>query len=97
MSRDISTLKFKKMCVRNARHHKITDVETWDDLPGELQDMYLKMDYQQVCIPLIHHDRYQVQLSWQRLSIKYDLPQSTVRDLAQRTDEIFAENRRVIK
>ena len=92
----VNTIFFKKMCLRAAKHHNLTDVEKWDDMDPALQDMYLKMEYSQVVIPLIHHDRYNVQLSWQRLSIKYQLPVTTIRDLTQKTSQILAENRRVI-
>ena len=81
---------FQKMCLRNAHFYELSEVERWDDLPDNLRDMYLVMDYITVVAPLIYRDRNDKAHSWNMIGRTYLIPTTSIRRVYDRVEEILA-------
>lgn len=78
MSNGVPEEVFQKACIRYAHRYKLTMVDDWSDLEGHLKEMFQTMRYTDIVRPFICDDRWQRQMSWLQLSIKYNIPVSTI-------------------
>lgn len=76
------TPEFKKAAVEVARLFDLADVETWEDLPDGVRGFMSHVEYKALVVPLVYQDR--CNMSWQALSIKYQLSVREVRTICQK-------------
>lgn len=74
---------FKKRAVEVARLFDIADVQEWEQLPECYRRFLVVVEYKVMVVPLVYRDRGNG-LSWQALSVKYDLSIKEVRTICQR-------------
>lgn len=75
---------FKRRAVEVARLFDIADVSEWSQLPECYRRFLVVVEYKVMVVPLVYRDRGNG-LSWQALSIKYELPMTTVRDILKKS------------
>lgn len=79
--KDIKTnerLRFEAMAVRLAKHLSLSTVDTFDQLPPQVKNTLNRLQYFEIVMPLIEHDREKSGLSLRQLENKYGLKKSTI-------------------
>lgn len=80
---DLSVV-FKKRAVEVARLFDIADVQEWEQLPEPYRRFLSVVEYKVMVVPLVYQDRGNG-CSWQALSIKYELPMTSIRDILKKS------------
>lgn len=80
---DLSVV-FKKRAVEVARLFDIADVQEWEQLPEPYRRFLSVVEYKVMVVPLVYQDRGSG-CSWQALSIKYELPMTSIRDILKKS------------
>ena len=75
--------RFELMAVRLANHLNLSGVDNFDELPAQVKTILNGLKYIDIVLPLMQHDRDNLQMSFRQLSIKYGVPKSTIYDLTQ--------------
>ncbi len=92
---EVPILVQKKMCVLYANHYKLSEADTYEELPEGVKQMFLGMEYTDICAPLIYHDRNVKEHSWPQIARRYLLPQTTVFRVEGKFVKNLSENGKV--
>lgn len=92
---EVPILVQMKMCVLYANHYGLSEADEYAKLSDGLKEMFLGMEYCDICAPLIYNDRNVRGHSWAKISNRYLLPQTTVVRIEARFVKNRSENGRV--
>lgn len=70
--------RFEIMAVRLARHLSLSNAEDFEQLPVSVKSTLNRLQYFEIVMPLIEHDRDKFSLSLRQLENKYGLKKSTI-------------------
>ena len=73
--------RFEQMAVLLANHLELSPVDSFVDLPAQIQTMLNSFKYIDLVLPLMQRDRDKFGLSFRQLEIKYGVTKSTIHRL----------------
>lgn len=73
--------RFEQMAVFLANHLELSPVDSFVDLPAQIQTMLNSFKYIDLVLPLMQRDRDKFGLSFRQLEIKYGVTKSTIHRL----------------